>query len=456
MNDQGVSKRLFLGGLGGGVAVAAAASAQAAASNRAALAVPVAPAMAGTLDLAEVPVIDTHMHPIGRASITAKYGEQADDFAKAVLPVGGQPRHPEAKAKLEAEYQDLVMGVSRRIGYFNYVSRAYGVPPTLAGFDQVLTAHSGSNAAFSAYTRSILDRENVAAVLLQSRSTDPVRPASLIPEDRFEWTYRFTDMIEVDWARKQGFATVADTLRAIDAILAKATANGCRGFKNDSAYYRPLSLSAVSAHDAQAAMDRVLAAKPIGADHYGVPLFADDATNQAVRTYQDYIFKHVYVRAGELKRPIIIHSAVALHPALRPDLNDPAHLYPILTDPAIVAAETHFVVIHTGFPNHNVLASMNSQFTRLYVDVSHISKYPGALEQTLRSLIGLGPTYKIMHGSDTGTVPEEIGYCAWNTRHALGKILSEYKASYGWTQDDISRAAREILHENARRLFAFR
>ncbi len=55
--------------------------------------------------------------------------------------------------------------------------------------------------------------------------------------------------------------------------------------------------------------------------------------------------------------------------------------------------------------------------------------------------------------SDANSVPEEIGYCAWNTRAVLAKVLSEYRESFGWRQDDITAMAQNVMHRTARRLF---
>jgi predicted TIM-barrel fold metal-dependent hydrolase len=171
---------------------------------------------------------------------------------------------------------------------------------------------------------------------------------------------------------------------------------------------------------------------------------------------EDFLFRHIYVKAGRLERPIIIHSAVALHPALRIDFNDPRPLYAVFTDPDIQQARTRFVLIHAGYPTPDVVAAFISQFPNVYTDVSFYSKYPGALLEVYRSLLALGPSNKIMHGSDANTVPEELGYCAWNSRAVLAKVLTEYKESFGWTQADITKMAENILHRTAREFYGIR
>lgn len=447
-----VSKRDFLSGMGLGMSVLALSSARAVAAETGIPDGQALPPLAGSLNLDEVPVIDAHVHPLSRALISTKYEEQAVDFTNAMLPPGDYPDKEAMRARLLPRFREQVMGVSRRVGYFDYVARIHGVPPTQQGFDAALAPHIGSDAAFAVYVRSALDRAKIAGVVLQSRGTEPVRPASAIPDDRFVWTFRFTDMAGAEWANSRGYTRLSQVTAEIDRYLQQAVRNGCRGFKNSAAYSRPLSLQAVTAVEAERALAVVLPAKPARQRSEG-PIYDDPQVQAALRTYEDFIFRHVYVRCGELDRPVVLHSAVALHPALRPGNNDPEALYGVLTDPAIVRAGTRFVVIHTGYPNHHVLAAMNSQFPQMFVDVSHISKYPGALDDTLRALIALGPTAKVMHGSDAGTIPEEIAYCAFNTRQTLARILSEYKQSYGWRQDDILIAANQILHQNARQVF---
>ncbi len=122
-------------------------------------------------------------------------------------------------------------------------------------------------------------------------------------------------------------------------------------------------------------------------------------------------------------------------------------------DPDVVRAGTTFVLIHGGFPNQGEVATFISQFPNVYADVSHLAKYPAVLEQAYRALLEAGPAYKVMHGSDSGGVPDETGYCAWNSRQVLARILTEYKTYYGWRMADIESIARGVLHDNAARVF---
>lgn len=405
----------------------------------------------GPLDLGRLEVVDAHVHPPEPMTLSDSYGRWNFSFVDAMLPDYDYPGKADLRARLEKEFVQLIYDLPRQTGYNNYIARVYGVKPTIEDFDAVLAR--GIKSGFTPYVRSILDREKIVRLVLQSRELEPVRPTTYVPGDRFVWTYAFAPLIQPDWAQKQGIRTLDAMLAELDRILRTAVANGCAGFKNGVAYYRPLGIEPVGQEQASAAMQALLAATPAGHTQGYAPYYGDPSLNTANRTYQDYLLKHIFVRAGELKRPIIIHTAVGLHPALRLEFNDPHPLYGVFQDNEIKKAETQFVLIHTGYPNHHVVAAMLSQFPNVFADVSFWAKFPGTLEETLRAFLSLAPPTKVMHGSDSNNVPEEIGYCATNTRRVLARILNDFRTYYGWTDADCARIARGVLSENAKRVF---
>ncbi|MEI9849903.1 MAG: amidohydrolase family protein [Sphingomonas sp.] len=447
-----VSKRAFMG-LAGAGSLALASAARARAGEAALEFKPDYKPMAGTLDLSGLDIVDTHMHPLTRSLISQSYARQAAEFGDLAVPAGDYPEHDALQADARAGGRELVWGAPRRTGYFNYIARNYGVPATMAGFDSVTSKHIGSDADFTRYIRSVLDRERISTVVLQAAEPAPAPPATLIPADRYVWTTVASDMARLSWAKAQGLTELADVLAAIDRTMETAVANGCRGFKNASAYYRPFGLTRPGKAQAAAAFKLLQGAQPSGTTVRDQLYYDDPAAAAAQTAYEDYLFKYIYIKAGKLERPVIIHTAVALHPSLRTDFNDPRPLYGVFVDPDVQKAQTKFLLIHAGYPAHHVVGAFISQFANVFVDVSFFSKYPGALLDIYRTLLSLGPSEKIMHGSDSNTVPEELGYCAWNTRAVLAKVLTEYRDSFGWTQADIGAMAENILHKNARKLF---
>jgi Amidohydrolase len=421
--------------------------------TRAAARTTLPPPLAGSLDLSGVEIVDTHMHPVRPMLISQAYAGQMAEFAKLAVPPGEYPGKSELLERAKEGGRELVMEAPRRTGYFNYIARTYGVPATVEGFDSVTSRHIGSDQEFTRYVTTILDREKIATVVLQAAEAAPEPPVTLIPANRYVWTTVASEMTRMSWVKGHGLTELTDVLAAIDKTMEAAVERGARGFKNVSAYYRPLALSKPTVAEAAAALKLLLGSTPSDTGVNAQPIFAEATVNAALTTYEDFLFWHIYVKAGLLERPVIIHTAVALHPSLRTDYNDPRPLYGVFTNPDVQRARTDFVLIHAGYPTPDVIAAFISQFPNVYTDVSFYSKYPGALLEIYRSLLALGPSNKIMHGSDANSVPEEIGYCAWNSRAVLAKVLSEYRQSLGWTQADIATMAENVLHRNARRLF---
>lgn len=407
----------------------------------------------GALDLNNVEMVDTHVHPPQRMTLKQSYDMWNNSFVDAMVPDYDFPGKTELRAKLTTEFIDQIWNLPRQTGYNNYMARIYGVAPTLDGFDSIVSQHIKSDADFTAYINQILDREKITTIVLQSAEAEPIVPRTFVPRNRFVWTYPIVPLVHPEWAQKKGATSLQDVLDQLDKTLETAVANRCVGFKNAAAYYRPLGFDNVDTRDAETAFKLLRAATPEGHVAQNAPYYKEPALNAALKTYQDSLYKHIYVKAGQLDRPIVIHTAVALHPALRFEYNNPLGLYEVFQDDDIQKAATQFVLIHTGYPSHHVVASMISQFPNVYTDVSFYSKFPGVLEETYRAFLSLAPSTKVMHGSDSNNVPEEIGYCASNTRRVLARVLNDFQAHYGWTDADCSTIARNVMGENARRVF---
>ena len=407
----------------------------------------------GSLDLNDVQVIDTHVHPMGRETLSRSYLKWVDSFVDLAVPAYDFPEKEARRSDLHQAFVKQIWGYSRQPGYNNYMARTYGVPPNIEAIDREISKHLGSDAALIEHTSAVFEREKITHVVLQSRDSAPVAPKSYIPEGHFVWTWPFTEMLRPDWAKQNGATELNDVLALVDNRLETAVSNGCRGFKNGTAYYRTFALGSVTKKEAEASLQRLIREAPTGFNQRGVPQYSSASATEALRAYEDYLFKHVYIKIGELDSLAIIHTCVAMHPSLRPDYNDPLPLYDVFVDEDIQKAGTKFVLIHTGWPAHNTVASMISQFPNVYTDMSFVGQFPGALEEAYRAFLAFGPSEKIMHAGDINTVPDGIGFCAWNSRAVLARVLRDYKRYYGWSQSDVEKAANNILHGNARRVF---
>ena len=407
------------------------------------------------LDLSELKIIDAHIHRPERMTLSGSYEMWNSSFVDATLPHFDFDTKDEMQTRLSKTFQEHLETLPRLTGLLNYVSRVYGCNPTLQDLDAVISKNLRGE--FSSYIRSVMDREKIVTVVLdQSFLPDKPngQPGDLLP-DRYVWTYPIVRLIQPDWAENRGAKSIGEVLERIDDTIDLCVANGCSGLKSAVAYYRPLAIDRVEEDQADAALKSLLTSQPAGYIHFPaeIPRYDDSELTNARRLYQDYLLKYLYVKAGRVGLPLIIHTAVALHPALSFKFNNPLGLYDIIQDDDIKRVETKFVLIHTGFPFHHYVASMISQFPNVFADVSFFSQFPGILEETLRTFLQLAPSEKVMHGSDSDIVPEVMGYCASNIRQTLVKILNDFESDYGWTEKNCLRAARNVMSENARRVF---
>jgi predicted TIM-barrel fold metal-dependent hydrolase len=410
------------------------------------------PVRVGGLDLSSIEIVDTHVHPPNPMTLSESYELWNSSFVDAMLPSYDYEGKEALRSELEDTFRQHIYDMPRQTGYNNYVARVYGVPSAIEAFDKVVQA--GIDRGFTGYVTSILDREKIAKVLLEKREPAPSLPDSPIPRNRFIWSFPIIDLIQPEWAKERDLTSARKVSTSIGEVMQACVENGCRGFKSAIAYYRPLGINVVDEQTAERAFQQLLRNPPTEfVPGRSIANYSDPELAAAFRTYQDFLLRDIYIKAGELGTPVIIHSAVALHPALRFDFNDPLELRNVFLDDEIKRVETRFLLIHTGYPRHHFVAAMLSQFPNVYTDLSFYSKFPGVLEETLRAFLALAPNQKVMHGSDSNNVPEEIGYCAWNVRHVLAKVLRDYLENYGWTEKNCAEIAHNVLHRNAERLF---
>lgn len=408
----------------------------------------------GNLDLRTVSAIDSHTHPPGERSYSEYLATYAEDFARKALPAEPFKDRDALVARMRPSYEALFGSSPLQTGLRNYVARAYGVPATDASVEAAMKRKMGTD--FSAYFRSKMDQENIQKIVLQSGETNPVRPKTLVPDDRFVWTFSSGDFIQPDWAQERGLTEIEDYKAAVVKVLDDCRAAGCVGIKLPVAYFRPLHFRRVDRATAQAALNRVLAARPVARrDRSQNAIYAEREVTEALWAYQDYLYHAVFVRAGELGMNIIIHSAVAMSTQLRSEFNDPTPLYDTFVDVDVQRAGTKFVIIHAGYPHHRQVAAFISQFPNVYTDISFYSHYAGISEDLLRTFLGLGGGGKVMHGSDW-TAPEALGYSVDTTRRLLARILTDYRTYYGWSHADCELAARSVLGDTARRVFGIK
>lgn len=231
--------------------------------------------------------------------------------------------------------------------------------------------------------------------------------------------------------------------KVVDATLVRQKESGAVALKFATAYMRALDFGNPPETDAA----RIYAQFVKG----GSPPAAD------YKAVQDFIFRHVAAKAGELGLAIHIHTGAGASGYFDQSGASPFLLEPALNDPKL--RWTKFVLVHGGSPfaqqtrmllyKPNVYADFSAQTFLLSTR---------ELSGVLRSWLEFVPE-KVLFGTDAFEITPEVGWpeMAWlsnrSAREALALALTGMMADRQITRDRALELARMVLRDNARALY---
>ena len=401
-------------------------------------------------EIAAIPAIDSHAHPIP----VLKPGE-SDEFdpPQSVPPLGpparlrlGNPAWRNAWRALYGYTSDSIDVV--RIRSLKLEARSRG----------------GVN-----YPRSVLDKSNIETMLANRHAlgagldaprfrlvwfVDPfVFPLNNEAEKSLNPQRRGAYEVEEAWLKsylgEQKLAEMPPTLdeylsRLVIPAMEKRKHEGAAALKLSISYQRDLRVGNPSKAEA--------------ARVYRAYVRGGTAPHAGYRAVQDYLIREIARNAGRIGLPLQIHVGAGSGPFFDNAGADPFLLMPLLLDTTF--RRTTFVLVHGGFPS---AAATRVLFAKpnVYVDFSSQAFLSSTreLSEVLRKWLEFRPE-KVMFGTDAYALTPEIGWeeIAWmanaSSRRALAIALT------GMVEDgEISRAralviARMVLAGTARSVYS--
>lgn len=117
-------------------------------------------------------------------------------------------------------------------------------------------------------------------------------------------------------------------------------------------------------------------------------------------------------------------------------------------------AQVPFVILHAGYPYVRELSYLASIYSNVFIDISlaipHIAAdIPAMVSQAL----SLAPTSKVLFATDAYSIPEIFWIAARWGRWGLAKVLEDLMAAGALYEAEALTAARQILGENAARVY---
>jgi predicted TIM-barrel fold metal-dependent hydrolase len=131
---------------------------------------------------------------------------------------------------------------------------------------------------------------------------------------------------------------------------------------------------------------------------------------------------------------------------------NPLHLRPLLEDGAF--RRVTFVLLHASYPYTRELGYLAAMYPHVYADFGlAIPQLAAEIPTVLRQLLGLTPASKILYSSDASQIPELFWLAARWGRRGLGLVLDELVTCGALTDEEAFTTARQILGENALRVY---
>jgi predicted TIM-barrel fold metal-dependent hydrolase len=231
--------------------------------------------------------------------------------------------------------------------------------------------------------------------------------------------------------------------QVVDATLARQKESGAVALKFAAAYMRSLDFGNPSEADAS----RIYARFAKG----GSPSPTD------YKTLQDFVFRHIAVKAGELGLAVHIHTGAGASGYFNQSGASPFLLEPILNDPKL--RQTKFVLVHGGSPFAQQTRTLLYK-PNVYADFSAQTFLLSTRELSgvLRSWLEFVPE-KVLFGTDAFEITPEVGWpeLAWlsnrSAREALALALAGMMADGEITRARAVELARMVLRDNARKLY---
>jgi uncharacterized protein len=228
----------------------------------------------------------------------------------------------------------------------------------------------------------------------------------------------------------------------VDAFVQALRAAAARSvaFKSIIAYRSGLAIGRWAEADAKAAYEQALLR------------FQREGTSRLTdKPLLDTLFGLTLDVARETGRPLQVHAGLG-----DPDIDlgqaNPLLLRPPLEDPR--RSGVRIVILHMAYPYFREAAFMAAVWPQIHLDLSLALPLLGAgAVAPLIEILALAPASKVLYGSDVQALPELFALAADWARVALGGALAWLAERGELTPDESREVARQILAENAVRLY---
>jgi len=278
------------------------------------------------------------------------------------------------------------------------------------------------------------------AALLLDDGFMPDRIMTTAWHNRFAPTYRF---IRIEYLAEQlikqhpTWQAFVEAFRAALAVRDETVV----GFKSIVAYRTGLDVRPPNDEEAQAAFAALRARAE-----------RDLPVRVALKPLNDWLVWTALEVAAHDRVPIQFHTGFG-DPDLDLRLANPLHLRPLFERAELRSVP--IVLLHAGYPYTREAGYLAAVYPNAYLDLGLAIPYlsRGGMRFAARAALELAPISKIVFSTDAHLIPETFYLGARCGRETLAEVLEEAVRNGDLTTSEAERAAQDILHDNAARLY---
>jgi predicted TIM-barrel fold metal-dependent hydrolase len=381
------------------------------------------------IDLADIPVVDNHVHPWRASTQHISVEELAGHVAFSdgvVTSVRREFLPLEQLAPALRLFRDTNLGANF---LRTELARFLGVEDD---WETVVTARNVvAGADYRAWTARLFGDAGIDTLLVdEGGSGITLAELGTIVPVRLRRVARSDNFIRDLLAEKDTWTAF---FQGYQAALEAAIVDGAIAFKSVIAYRTGLDVQPVSVDEARRNFEA-----------------SRGDVESTQKPFRDFLLCHTMDVARQRGLWIHIHAAVG-DPDIVYARANPALLYPLLHSERFRTNKV--VLVHGGWPWVGEAAAMVAILPHVYLDVSEgtIFGMPN-IRQRIFEAIEACPYSKILYGAD-GSVPEALWIVAKRYKAVLARVLEELVAEGFCSRSEAYKMARCILSDNAARLY---
>ena len=381
------------------------------------------------MDLAHLPVIDNHCHPLVAEKANLEPLALAHEFYHGLGDIPDPAGYGKGTTSPSRLADIATFGVVHTM--VRQLSRLLGCPPELEAVAEARNRRTAEG--MGPYAQMLYRDAGIVGTVVDSDLAPNAPGLTLIPGRvmrLFQMGPAIDQLLDED-------GSYDELVAAYEARLTHAIGvDGFVGVKSHFAEVAGFGTALATPEEARAALSAARAGDRAAYRRVYSAVFA--ATLQACQT---------------LDVPVHLHSGItggtwdgAIGDA------DPFLLAPILGQSRYRASK--IVLLHAGYPWIERASLMAHAFPQIWVDISWVTPWTSLRAvECMRAFLAAAPLSRLMIGSGGHGTPEVAWLGATVAKIALSTVLDEAVALHLMAADTAERTAAMVLHDNAARLY---